>query len=106
MQCHEAIYDRRHGAYSQDCNGTEFWRWVNWEDRTPIHHCMRVNHYWTKSFDEWLAKRARGRAPSTEVRAVDDYQAFGRWFGNNNTAINPFIPNVHRGLARRKPCRG
>jgi hypothetical protein len=104
MEAHEAYYEPRLGRFSCDCNGTFFPGWVDWLDRRPVHSCLRINHYWTKSFEEWLGKWARGRAPTNLTRNVNHYREFGKWFGYNDTMIDRYVPNVKRGLALRQPC--
>ena len=35
---------------------------------------VRVNHYFTKSYAEFLQKRSRGMADNADIRAVSDFQ--------------------------------
>jgi len=43
----------------------------NFRDREPQHDVMRINHYAVKSYEEFLAKRARGRVRA--VKMWNDY---------------------------------
>lgn len=63
-----------------------------WDRRPPCYHRGQINHYWTKSFEEFSIKKARGDA----VDAVgSDYQRdFAKFFEYNGaeTAENAVPP--------------
>lgn len=69
--CHEAA--RLTGA-AVEANGERVRR--NFRDRTPHHEPLRVHHYAIKSYEEFLQKRARGRARTDRVRALDYFDRY------------------------------
>jgi hypothetical protein len=101
MIVHEPTYARTQKVRGRDCHGTRYSKPKRWSTRTPVHDCMRINHYWTKSLEEWMKKRERGRAHSLANRTMDEYWQFGRWFGNNNTWMTRHIDRVKERLAKR-----
>jgi len=46
--------------------------------RTPLHDKIRINHYAVKSHEEFLEKKARGRAMSLDQRDMDYFEKFDR----------------------------
>ena len=70
--CHEAatiLSDSSadsHGAIVKK----SFW------DREPQHDVIRINHYAVKSYEEFLAKRERGRARTLGKRNLDYFERF------------------------------
>jgi hypothetical protein len=101
MGVHEAVYHGP-GMFARDCRGSLLTEWLPWHHRTAMHDCIRVNHYWTKSFEEWCIKRQRGRAAGTVQREMNEYSYFGNWFGNNNTLMDRYIGDVKKRLAKRQ----
>ncbi len=69
--CHEAA---RISGKAVDPNGNVIK--VNFRDREPQQDVIRINHYAIKSYEEFLAKRARGRARTNSLR---DYDYFGQY---------------------------
>ncbi|MCM1530955.1 MAG: glycosyltransferase family 92 protein [Bacteroides sp.] len=55
--CHEVA---RISGYAYDSHGNPIKR--NFRDRAPQQDVIRINHYAVKSYEEFLGKRARGRA--------------------------------------------
>jgi hypothetical protein len=98
MSVHEARYQ---GTSSRDCHGKLLRGWVNWVNRTAVHDCIRVNHYWTKSSEEWAMKVARGRASVVEKRRSTEAWDFLRSFGNTDTTILRYADRVKQSLAER-----
>ena len=45
-------------------------------DRTPQHDVVRINHYAVKSYEEFLEKRARGRARRLDLRNLDYFDKY------------------------------
>ena len=45
-------------------------------DRTPQHDVVRINHYAVKSYEEFLEKRARGRARKLDLRNMDYFDKY------------------------------
>ena len=37
---------------------------------------IRINHYFTKSLEEYIIKRNRGRATTKDIRSMRDFEAF------------------------------
>ena len=65
--CHEAA---RISGRSSDSHGTRIKK--NFRDREPQQDIIRINHYAVKSHEEFMGKRARGRARTTSYR-TDEY---------------------------------
>jgi hypothetical protein len=72
----------------------------------PCHERMRINHYWTKSREEWVRKVARGQVyPSNKYdlslfTMIDDVV-------QNDTVMDWYIPRVKANLVMRNtfpPC--
>jgi hypothetical protein len=71
--CHEAA--RLPGAgCAVDSSGGKITAHFN--RREPVHGEVRVNHYAVKSYDEFLDKRARGRARTLDMRGLDYFDRF------------------------------
>lgn len=49
-----------------------------WSRREPVSGDIRINHYAVKSYEEFLGKRARGRARSLDMRGMDYFDRFDR----------------------------
>jgi len=65
-----------------------------WERRTPQYAGGRINHYWPKSFEEFLVKKARGATLNMARNFFDrPYPTFFRWNGyatqENQYPIDP-----------------
>jgi hypothetical protein len=104
LEVHEGQFDLKFSRPSLDCLGNLRMNWLPWKSRIAVHSCIRINHYWTKSYEEWLEKAGRGIASTYETRRLSDFRSFGMWYGNNDTAIDLYIPAVRKGLSERKPC--
>jgi hypothetical protein len=101
MDVHEPDYTWRQKMRGRDCHGTRYSKPLWWAKRNAVHDCIHINHYWTKSFEEWMEKRERGRAPGTMKRDVSAYEEFGYWFGNNDTLMDRHIRVVKERLTKR-----
>ena len=66
--CHEAA---RINGKATDSNGNRVK--VSWRDRPPIHDIIRINHYAVRSYEEFIEKKARGRASGPTRQLLDDY---------------------------------
>jgi hypothetical protein len=77
-------------------------------DRPPVHCLLRINHYWTKSVEEFRLKRLRGRADfnpdgmtqnmlSVLQAQIDD----ARDIVADDSAVEWAIPLVKENLAKR-----
>lgn len=69
--CHEAA---RLSGKVADSNGKSLKK--NFRDRMPQQEVIRINHYAIKSYEEFLAKRARGRARATTIRDLDYFERY------------------------------
>jgi hypothetical protein len=49
---------------------------ANWRHRNPVSGDVRINHYAVKSLEEFLKKRARGRARSLDMRGMEYFHRF------------------------------
>ncbi|RZJ70160.1 MAG: glycosyltransferase family 92 protein [Flavobacterium sp.] len=64
--CHEVA---RMSGKTVDPHGNPIQK--HFRDREPQHDVIRINHYAVKSYDEFLQKRARGRARVLDERGLD-----------------------------------
>ena len=64
--CHEAA---RISGRAVDSHGIPIRK--NFRNREPQQDVIRINHYAVKSYEEFLAKRARGRARIDKLRSLD-----------------------------------
>jgi hypothetical protein len=71
--CHEAARLPGTGHAVDVCGGKID---KNWRHRDAVSGDVRINHYAVKSYDEFLEKRARGRARSLDVRGMDYFDRF------------------------------
>ena len=70
--CHDAASIR---GKAVDAEGEELRR--HWHDRQPVHESIRINHYAVKSREEFMQKRARGRARSRhKMRGLDYFDKY------------------------------
>lgn len=73
--CHEAA---RISGQATDSHGLPIKK--GFRDRKPQQDVIRINHYAIKSYEEFLAKRARGRARTNSLR---DFNYFNQYDLNN-----------------------
>ena len=71
---HTAIYFE--GKYSVNANKEENNKFFL--DRNAVFDKIRINHYFTKSYEEYLLKRNRGRADLVELRNIEDFFYFDK----------------------------
>ena len=69
--CHEAA---RISGFSVDSHGVPLTK--GFRDRVPQQDVIRVNHYAVKSYEEFLEKRARGRARVTSLRDMGYFERY------------------------------
>jgi len=69
--CHEAT---RISGRTADSHGQPIKK--NFHDREPQQDIIRINHYAVKSYEEFLDKRARGRARTLKQRNLDYFDQF------------------------------
>ncbi|MCL1938347.1 MAG: glycosyltransferase family 92 protein [Candidatus Azobacteroides sp.] len=69
--CHEAA---RISGQAADSHGQPIKK--NFHDREPQQDVIRINHYAVKSYEEFLAKRARGRARTFKLRGLDYFNRY------------------------------
>ena len=69
--CHEAA---RISGRAADSHGVPIRK--NFRDREPQQDIIRINHYAVKSYEEFLNKRARGRARTVKQHNVDYFNRF------------------------------
>ena len=68
-------------GFSIDENGKKLGRIIQTEDRNITTNKIRVNHYVTKSFDEYIARMNQGSATtqkSTEYRSIEKFNWYDR----------------------------
>jgi hypothetical protein len=71
--------------------------------RPPVYHGVRINHYFTKSYEEWIAKQKRGRADTGGFREDWEWTPHAKPWGVNDTLMDRYVPMVQERLARRFP---
>jgi hypothetical protein len=69
--CHEAALM---SGYAADSHGQPVKK--NYYDREPQQDVIRINHYAVKSYEEFLSKRARGRARINKLRNLDYFDKY------------------------------
>ena len=69
--CHEAARLRGQAA---DSHGEPLKK--GFRDRKPQQDVIRINHYAVKSYEEFLAKRARGRARIATLRSMNYFDSY------------------------------
>lgn len=69
--CHEAA---RISGRATDSHGVPVTKGRG--DREPQHDVIRINHYAIKSYEEFLSKRARGRARVTTMRDMGYFERY------------------------------
>ncbi len=69
--CHEAA---RISGRAADSHGVPLKK--GFRDRKPQQDIVRINHYAVKSYEEFLAKRSRGRARVTTLRDMGYFEAY------------------------------
>jgi hypothetical protein len=69
----------------------------------PIYDKVRVNHYFTKSYEEWLVKQKRGRANMGGFREDWEWNAYATPWGVNDTLMDQYVPMIKDRLAKRFP---
>lgn len=69
--CHEAA---RLSGKAADSHGVPLTK--GFRDRKPQQDVIRINHYAIKSYEEFLSKRARGRARTNSLRDMNYFDAY------------------------------
>lgn len=69
--CHEAARLEGCSVDSAGCRNRK-----SWNKRAPEHIGAQINHYAVKSYDEFLQKRARGRARTLNQRGLEYFDRF------------------------------
>jgi hypothetical protein len=98
MDTHEAGY--RRGLRSQNPSGVYHPNAFQTQTREPDCRMLRINHYWSKSVEEWLRKQSRGCIsgnPSYPINAVNTL----RDVVANDTLVDWSIPLIKDQLAKR-----
>ncbi|MCD7818866.1 MAG: glycosyltransferase family 92 protein, partial [Lachnospiraceae bacterium] len=82
-----------YGLHNIDENGNKVYGWSNVVPQTRF---IRINHYFTKSKEEWIFRRSRGKADTTDEtdkRTIDEFILH-----DNNDILDeimiPYIPLI------------
>jgi hypothetical protein len=67
-------------------------------NRTPIHSKIRINHYATKSFEEFASRIELGRASSPGKLQVNDFQDRDHNEIKSDTVMDKYIPIIKNRL--------
>jgi hypothetical protein len=71
-------------------------------DRDGVFDKIRINHYFTKSYEEFLLKRQRGMADhNMEVRPINDFYDHDRNEVKNDIIMDKYIPVIYKKLQQR-----
>jgi len=85
-------------GFTIDENGKKMGRIIQDENRNITTNKIRVNHYVTKSFDEYIARMNQGSATdqeSTEYRGLDKF----KWYDRNDIyddIMDKYIPKIKK----------
>lgn len=84
-----------YGVHNIDESGNVVYGWSNPVEQTRL---IRVNHYFTKSEEEWIMRRSRGKADTmddTDKRTLDEF-----YLHDNNDILDeimmPYIPMIKK----------
>jgi glycosyltransferase involved in cell wall biosynthesis len=103
IQAHVHNSRYRSGTAVNLCNNKSQHR-VN--RKWPCHERMRINHYWTKSREEWIRKVARGQVYRYEKYNLSSFTMIDDDVRNDNV-MDWYIPRVKANLVARNtflPC--
>jgi hypothetical protein len=71
-------------------------------ERDGIYDKIRINHYFTKSYEEFLQKRQRGMADrNMETRPLKDFYDHDRNEEKNDSIMDKYIPVLYENLRQR-----
>jgi Glycosyl transferase family 2 len=83
-----------------------------WQRKTPVYEGGQMNHYWPKSFEEFVVKKARGASLTLQTNIFDrPYDKFFLW-NERHTPNNYYPPDpnliaaVHREIAALRGLPG
>jgi len=100
MQVHHACYVKQTSVNSDKNKNKKYF-----PNRKPLFNKIRINHYFTKSYEEFLAKQAKGRvAPSfADKKLGDEYYHVNdeRNIVKNDGIMDKYIPLVKQNIAKR-----
>ncbi|GHV66160.1 hypothetical protein AGMMS49928_00170 [Spirochaetia bacterium] len=76
---------------------------IYFHNREAIHDKMRINHYFCKSYEEYLLKRNRGIATArkNEKRPLQDFYNHNKNDVKNDTIMDKYIPAIKEILDKR-----
>jgi hypothetical protein len=95
MHIHHAVYI--HGKYCVNTN-KELIKDVLSD---VVFDKIRINHYFTKSYAEFLLKRERRRADTDEKRSMQDFYAHDRNEEKNDAIMDKYIPVIYKNIYER-----
>jgi hypothetical protein len=102
-QVHDQLYV--HELKARDPLGR--WNTQDFHDREPVYEVMRLNHYWTKSYEEFYQKRSRGLSTDMTPKLMELIMATVREQLNslqdvvNDTVMDWAIPLVKANMVKR-----
>ncbi|MDR2467834.1 MAG: hypothetical protein LBD22_02610, partial [Spirochaetaceae bacterium] len=62
---------------------------------------LRINHYFIKSYEEFLQKRERGRADFNVIRPMQDFYDHDRNEEKNDPIMDKYIPVIYKNMKIR-----
>ena len=98
MHIHAAKYAI--GKYSVNPNKKKLK--IHYEDRKEfLHGKIRINHYYCKSYEEFLLKRNRGMADKTGIVPMQNFHDHDRNEIKNDSTMDKYIPLIYKNLEQR-----
>jgi hypothetical protein len=71
-------------------------------ERIPLHDKIRVNHYFLKSYEEYLGKMNKGRSAVTEKLKIEEFYARDKNDIKNDPIMDKYIPLVKENIRKRR----
>jgi hypothetical protein len=93
------IADYVYGWSSVDTNKTE--NISGSFDRFPLHNKLRLNHYFLKSYEEFLVKVSKGRSAVAAQLKIEEFYERDRNEIKNDTIMDKYIPLVIERISKR-----
>jgi hypothetical protein len=102
VNVHDAVYVLNKFSVNTHKENTKTW----FLDRDAIFDKIRINHYFSKSYEEFLLKRQRGMAThNSEIRPMQDFYDHDRNEEKNDEIMDKYIPIIYKNLEQRHTYR-
>jgi glycosyltransferase involved in cell wall biosynthesis len=74
--------------------------------RVPLHDKLRVNHYFLKSYEEYLVKVNKGRSAVAAKLKIEEFYERDKNDIKNDTIMDKYIPVIKENISKRFPAVG